>query len=79
MNFSLNSNFLVKSIRAEAFTATSGNAILSFNEGIGRGISLHVPPSVAEATAKAFNDAMAAHEAEGKLTLADFVATEATA
>lgn len=63
MKYALQSSVHVDSIEAHSFHCSSGAAILSFKSGILTGtLSLHIPPSVADATADAFNEAMAEHE-----------------
>ena len=71
MKYAMQSNVMVETINATVFVGSSGNAMLSFKAQIGCALSLHIPLSVAKATADAFNAAMAAHE-EGEMTLSDF-------
>lgn len=78
MKYAIQSSTQVETLEATVFDAKGGRAILTFQEGIGRNINMHIPLSVAQATADAFNAAMAAHEAEEAMTLADF-AKEAAA
>ncbi len=52
-------------IEASVFNCGSGDAVLGFRGSIlGGSVSIHIPLSVAMATADAFNKAMAEHEGE---------------
>lgn len=71
MTMTIRSDTQVETLHATVFVAESGNAILTFEECTGRSISMHIPPSVAKATADAFNAAMLAHV--GGLTVKCFM------
>ena len=64
MKYAMQSSVHVDEIKASVWTAESFEmAILSFSSGILTGtLSLHIPPSVAQATADAFNEAMREHK-----------------
>lgn len=64
-NYAMQSSVHARHIEARTWTTPDGeSAILTFSSGILSGnLSMHIPPSVADATAAAFNEAMRAHEA----------------
>lgn len=64
MKYALTSSVHVDHLEATTFHC-GGVAILTFKGGILNGsLCLHIPPAVADATAAAFNKAMAEHEAK---------------
>ena len=65
MKYAMQSSVHADNIKASVvWTAEDGErSILSFSSGILTGtLSLHIPPSVAQATADAFNEAMREHK-----------------
>ena len=69
MKYAMQSSVHADNITASVWTAESYEmAILSFSSGILTGtLSLHIPPSVAQATADAFNEAMEDHRQDEEL------------
>ena len=64
MKYAMQSSVHADNITASVWTSeNSERSILSFSSGILTGtLSLHIPPSVAQATAAAFNEAMREHK-----------------